>query len=87
MTLNWTNIKSAFIYGVLSVVFGFIFSASSAVLDHGSFFGLDWKHIFDTSAIYSLGIFVSTISVVKNLLTDDKGLFLGVLKVIPENKK
>lgn len=86
-TLNWANIKSAIVYGLMAMFFAAIINFTDSVKDNGSIFGLDWHNIIDTTAMAVLGSFVSLVSVLKNLLTTDQGNFLGFVKVIPETKK
>lgn len=85
--LNWVNVKSAIVYGLVSMAFAAIVTFGEAIKAHGSIFGLDWHNIIDTTAMAVLGAFVTLTSVIKNLLTTEKGNFLGAVKVIPEQKK
>lgn len=84
--LNWTNIKSAAIYGLLSMFLAFVLSIVESILKAQSIFGLDWHVIVNQGVIAALGIFVTTVSLVKNFLTTDKGNFLGIAEVIPDKK-
>lgn len=86
LKLNWTNIKSAVVYGLVSMAFAAVVTIAESIFSHGSIFGLDWHHLIDTGAMAALGVFVSVTSVIKNLLTDDKGRFLGAVTVIPDKK-
>jgi hypothetical protein len=82
--LNWTNIKSAVVYGLLAMALVFILSLAESILKAGSIFGLDWKALLDKGVIVALGTFVTTVSLIKNFLTTEKGEFLGVTTVIPD---
>lgn len=84
-TLTWSNIRSALVYGlfVLGASFGLAFI--QGILNEGSIFGLDWKHIVDTAIIATLPVLIASLSILKNLLTDNSGHFLGLTKVIPDN--
>lgn len=84
-TLTWSNIKSAVVYGVLTALVTFIVVVGNSILTHGSIYGLDWPNIIDKGILAVLAILVASVSVLKNLLTDDQGKFLGVTKVIPDN--
>ena len=85
-TVDWENIKSAIVYGLLTMAVVFVLSVAHGIYDHGSFIGVDWARVIDTGAIKSLGIFVSGLSILKNMLTTSKGNFVGAVKVIPETK-
>jgi len=84
-TLTWSNVKSAIVYGLLVLFASFGFSLVQSILNAGSIFGLDWKHIVDTAVIATLPIIIASLSLLKNFLTDSSGHFLGVTKVIPDN--
>lgn len=86
LKISWVNIQSAVVYGVVSMFFAAIITVGNAIKDHGSIFGLDWHNIIDTTAMVVLSIFVALTSVIKNLLTTEKGNFLGSIKVIPDTK-
>ncbi len=86
LTLSWTNIKSALVYGVLSTLVTFLLVVGISILAHGSIYGLDWPNILDKGAMAVIGVLVSLVSLLKNLLTDDKGKFLGLVQVIPPTK-
>lgn len=85
--INWVNIQSALVYGFLSAILGGLFSVLNYIIDAGTIYGLDWKAVLDKGAMASLGIFVTMISIVKNLLTTDKGNFAGVIEVIPNKNE
>lgn len=84
--LDWANIKSAIIYGLVAMAVVFVLSVAESIINAGSIFGVDWSNVVDQGAIKTLGVFVTLVSVVKNLLTTDKGNFLGAVEVIPEKK-
>jgi hypothetical protein len=86
-TLTWSNVKSALIYGLLAVVVTFLLVVCQMILDAGSIYGLDWLAILDKGALAVIGVFVSFLSIVKNLLTTADGKFLGFLEVIPDKTK
>lgn len=82
--VNWVNIKSAIVYGLLTMVVTFIASVAVTVYHAGTFYGIDWAHTIDQAGIEALGFFVAGISVLKNILTNDKGKFLNTVTVIPD---
>lgn len=84
--LTWSNVKSALIYGVLTSIATFLLVVGESVLEAGTIFGLDWANIIDRSVIAVIGGMVVLVSLVKNLLTDSQGRFLGVLEVIPDKE-
>lgn len=84
-TLTWSNVKSAVVYGLLVLGSTFLLSILQNVLNAGSIFGLDWKHIVDSAVIATIPVLVIIVSLGKNLLTNSNGSFLGVTKVIPDN--
>lgn len=86
LTLSWTNVKSALVYGFLSTFVTFSLVVGSSILAHGSIYGLDWHNIIDKGAIAVIGVLVSLVSILKNLLTNDQGKFLGMVQVIPPTK-
>lgn len=83
-TLTWSNVKSAVVYGVLALGATFILSFLQSVLNAGSIFGLDWKSIIDSATIATIPVFITFVSLGKNLLTTSQGKFLGVTEVIPD---
>jgi len=85
--INWANVKSAAVYGLLTIVVVSGGVALESITAHGSIYGLDWADVLDKSALATIGVVISFISVLKNLLTNDKGEFLGVVEVIPDKKK
>lgn len=84
--LTWSNVKSALIYGVLSLVVMFLYTVGNSIIDAGTIFGLDWKAILDKGVVESLSVFVFGVSILKNLLTNNRGEFLGLTEVIPDKK-
>ena len=84
LNLNAANIKSAIVYGVLTLLATFLLAAFQSILQAGSIFGLNWKAIIDSSVIATIPLLITGISIVKNLLTTEKGKFLGVTEVIPD---
>lgn len=74
--LNWINIKSGLIYGLLWA----LLVVTVTAIEVGDLFALDWKNLLNVGIFTFLGIFVSLL---KNLLTTDSGNFLNVVKVIP----
>jgi len=85
LTLTWANVKSALVYGLLMFATIFMLSILQSVLNAGSIFGLDWKAVVDSAVIATIPTLIAAISILKNLLTDSTGHFLGVTKVIPDN--
>ena len=71
--LDWINIKSAIIYGLIIGV-GAMFAVAIGV---GDLWKLDW-HV-----LVNAGVFALLGSLVKNLLTTNSGNFAGIVKVIP----
>lgn len=84
LTLTWSNLKSAFVYGVLTSTVTFVLVVGTLILSHGSIYGIDWANVIDKAAIAVIGILVAFVSVLKNLLTDSQGKFLGAFTVIPD---
>lgn len=83
-TLTKANIKSALVYGVLTLAVSFALAFAQNVLNAGSVFGLNWKAIIDSSVIATIPVLIALISLGKNLLTDSQGRFLGAATVIPD---
>ena len=81
-TLSWANIKSAVVYGVLMAVVTFLLVVGNSIITHGSIYGLDWPNIIDEGVLAVLAVLVAGVSLLKNLLTDNQGNFLGVTKVV-----
>lgn len=84
--LEWANIKSAIVYGLITALLVFILSVLEGIKDHGSIFGVDWKNVIDTGIIATIGLVISIVSIVKNLLTTNQGKFLGITTVIPNKE-
>lgn len=79
-TISWINIKSALVYGVLSAFLAMIIYAVGV----GDVFLIDWKELAN-AGVY--GLLVVLVSFIKNLLTTDKGNFVGLVKVIPPTEE
>lgn len=79
-TLTWANIKSALIYGVLMAVVTFVLVVMNSVITHGSIYGLDWPNVIDQGVLAVLAVLAAGASLLKNLLTDNQGQFLGITK-------
>lgn len=86
-TLSWSNVKSAVVYGLLTLLVSFALAFAQNVLDAGSIFGLDWKAIVDSAVIATIPTLIILISLGKNFLTDAQGKFLGKTEVIPDKSK
>ncbi len=82
-TLSWTNVKSAVIYGVMTLVSVFGLAIVQGILKAGSLFGLDWKAIIDSATIATLPTLITGLSLMKNFFTTDSGKFAGIIKVTP----
>lgn len=81
--IDWVNVKSAIIYGLLAMALGAVLAVANYIIDAGTIFGLDWHLVIDKGAMAALGVFVAVVSIVKNLFTTDKGNFLGAIEVVP----
>ncbi len=75
-TLSWINVKSALVYGLLSA----LVAVGIYAISIGDVFALNVHAIVNAFVFGFLGVFVSLI---KNLLTDASGKFLGVTTIIP----
>ena len=84
--LTGANVRSALVYGALFFVLTLFLAVAQNVLNAGTIFGLDWKAIIDSSVVATLPSLIVGLSLLKNLLTNDKGEFLGVAEVIPDKK-
>jgi len=84
LTLDWSNVKSAVIYGILTSIVTFLIVIGSGILTHGSIYGINWTVLIDKGAIAVIGVLVTIVSLFKNLLTNNQGKFLGFLDVIPD---
>jgi len=80
LELNWINIKSALIYGLLMAIFAMLVQIKQAE----ELTKVDWGMIVSSGV---MALVTATISVIKNILTTDKGNFLGVVKVITPTEK
>lgn len=83
-TITKANVKSALVYGLLVLGASFLLAGAQSVLQAGTIFGLDWKHIVDSAVIATLPIGIAGLSLFKNFLTDSRGKFLGKTEVIPD---
>lgn len=84
--LDKANIKSAIVYGLVTMAVVFILSAAESVLKAGTIFGIDWKHVVDVATLAAVSIFVASVSVIKNMLTTNAGNFLGIAKVVSDTE-
>jgi hypothetical protein len=84
--IDAANVKSAIVYGVMTLVAIFLLSIFQNILDVGSIFGLDWKAIVDSAVVATIPSLIIGVSLMKNFLTNKKGEFLGVTEVIPDKK-
>jgi len=84
--LNWANIKSAVVYGLMTLAALFVLSVAQSIQDAGTVFGLDWKGIIDRGVVATIPAIVVVVSLFKNILTTDKGKFLGAVTVIPDKE-
>jgi hypothetical protein len=75
--LDWTNIKSALVYGVLSALLLMCLYA----IQIGDIFNLNLKDLVNAGVF---GFITVVVSLLKNLLTDNAGKFLGVTTVVPD---
>lgn len=82
--LNSSNVKSAIVYGLLTLGVTFLLSAAESVMKAGSIWGVNWHNVVNDGAMAVLPVFVTCISVLKNILTTTDGKFLGMVTVIPD---
>jgi hypothetical protein len=75
-TINWINVKSALVYGVLSA----LLAMGIYAIGVNDVFGLNWKEVVNAGVF---GLLTVLVSLIKNLLTTGGGDFLGLIKVIP----
>jgi hypothetical protein len=75
--LDWSNIRSALVYGLLSGLLSLFLYAISV----GDIFALGSHAMLNAFVYGGLG---SLVSLIKNLLTTNQGSFLGVTNVIPD---
>lgn len=85
--LNKTNLKSAFVYGLVTIGVVFSLSVMEKIIEHKSIFGVDWHGIIDFASLSVLSILVVMVSLVKNFLTTRAGNFFGVITVIPDKPR
>ncbi|MEK6886680.1 MAG: hypothetical protein AABW88_02500 [Nanoarchaeota archaeon] len=71
--LNWDNIKSALVFGVLSA----LLAIGTYVVGVGDIFSLDGKVLANVGAFGGLNVILS---LVKRLLTNNDSEFLGIIK-------
>lgn len=83
MTLSRENVRSAVVYGLLVSSLTFAMAVGQDVLDAGSLLHVDWSESLDRGGVAVVGVLVTVVSVIKNLLTNSQGRFLGVVDVIP----
>ncbi len=74
MTLNWTNIKSAIVYAFLTA----ILSMGGYVIGLGDIFKVQSHAIINIGVISAL---TAIVSILKSLLTNSQGQFMGVVQV------
>ena len=79
LKLNWINVKSALVYGLL---WGLL-AVFIEIKEIGDVFKLNWQDLLNVFVMAGLAI---VITLVKNILTTDSGNFVGAIKVIPDNK-
>lgn len=77
--LNIANVMSSLVYGLLWGLLAVFAEISKA----GSILNLEWKNLLD---VFAMAFIAIVIVLLKNLLTNDEGKFLGLTKVIPDNK-
>lgn len=77
--LNLANVYSALVYGVMWGLLTMFIKISEI----GSIFNLNWAELLNIFAMAFIGFLIP---IVKNLLTTEKGKFVGLVKVIPETK-
>lgn len=73
-SINWTNIKSAFI----SIVLTAVLAIAVYIVGVGDIFTLDAHKMANIGA---LSVLTGLISLIKSFLTTDNGRFLGLTKV------
>lgn len=76
-TLDKSNIVSALVYAILMA----LVSMGIYIIEVGDIFALN-SHVLINSGV--LAFVTGIVSLIKNLLTDNAGKFLGVAKVIPD---
>lgn len=73
--LDWTNIKSALVSGVLTAILG----GAGYVIGLGNIFSVD---IHTLANIVVLAFLVAVVSLIKQLLTTSQGNFVGAVNVV-----
>lgn len=79
LSLSWANIWSALVYGLLWGLLAVFIKISEI----GNIFNLNWHDLLNVFIMAGIGFLIP---IIKNLLTTDKGNFLGIIKVIPSVK-
>ena len=72
--MNWVNIKSALVSGLIMA----IITVGSIVISSGDIFSLDMKSLANAGVISFL---TAIVSFVKSLLTTQNGNFVGVVNI------
>lgn len=72
--INWTNVKSALVSGVLTAVL----AGAMYVIGVGNVFAINVHSLVN---VVALGLLTSIVSLIKSLLTTDKGNFLGAVSI------
>lgn len=75
--ISWINVKSALVYGLLSA----LLAIGIYTMGVGDVFKIDWQVLLN-AGIY--GFLTVIVSLLKNLLSDSSGKFLGLIQVIPK---
>ena len=77
--LSWINIKSALVYGALSAVL----AMATYAINVNDLFQINWHTLLNAGVF---GFLIVLVSLIKNILTNDEGNFVGLIKVIPPTK-
>jgi hypothetical protein len=77
--INWVNVKSAIVYGILTAILAMLIYAIGV----NDVFKLDWRQLLNSGVF---GFLVVIVSLIKNLLTTNDGKFLWITTVIPDKK-
>lgn len=73
-SLNWTNVKSALVSGVITAVL----AGASYIIGLGDVFSIDVHALVN---VISLAALTAIVSLVKSLLTTDSGNFVGSVNI------
>lgn len=73
-TVNLTNVKGAIISALLMGVLALL----TNIIATGNIFATDWNVVINAGI---LAFFTGLVSLIKNLLTDSAGAFLGAVEV------